>query len=74
MRTGGAAATIIAVGEPQDTTSLTLELEPGEPIHGRLRDRAGAVHPFRGWLELSAAVERVWRAAGLGREGEGQVS
>jgi hypothetical protein len=65
---------ILAVGEPQDTTSLTLELEPGEPIHGRLRDCAGAVHPFRGWLELSAAVERVWRTAGLAHEGETSAS
>jgi hypothetical protein len=40
---------------------ITLELEPGEPIHGTLRDQAGATHAFRGWLELCAALDRAWQ-------------
>jgi hypothetical protein len=42
---------------------ITLELEPGEPIHGRLLDPAGAAHTFRGWLELCAILDRAWRGA-----------
>jgi hypothetical protein len=40
-----------------------LELEPGEPIHGRLQDSDGVVHGFRGWLELCGAIERARREA-----------
>ncbi len=38
---------------------IMLELDPGEPIHGRLRHGAGAAEPFHGWLELAAALERL---------------
>ena len=51
------------------TERITLELEPGETIRGRLLDRSGAVHHFHGWLELSGALERVWERAGLERAG-----
>jgi hypothetical protein len=43
---------------------LTIEIEPGEPIHGRLLDSAGEAHAFRGWLELSATLERLRRICG----------
>jgi hypothetical protein len=39
------------------TDRLTLELEPGEPIRGRLFDANGAAQTFHGWLELCAALE-----------------
>jgi hypothetical protein len=41
---------------------ITLELDPGEPIHGRLRDESGAGQRFHGWLELAAALERLMTA------------
>lgn len=44
--------------------SMILELEPGETIRGRLHEPAGEVHDFHGWLELSAAIERVWQRVG----------
>jgi hypothetical protein len=46
------------------TDRITLELEPGEPIHGRLLDATGAAHVFRGWLELCAALDRAWQHVG----------
>ena len=47
-----------------DAQHLTIEIEPGEPIHGRLLDAGGVAHAFRGWLELSAALERLRRTSG----------
>ena len=40
---------------------ITLELQPGEPISGTLRDCDGTVERFRGWLELCAALDLVWQ-------------
>jgi hypothetical protein len=57
MRNGVLAATIAEMST--DAQRLTIEIEPGEPIRGRLVDEAGATHPFHGWLELSATLERV---------------
>jgi len=48
----------------KSVASVTLELEPGETIRGRLLDAGGAEHRFHGWLELSAAIERAWERAG----------
>jgi len=42
---------------------VVLELEPGEPIQGRLLDSSGTPHAFYGWLELCAELERAWRSA-----------
>jgi hypothetical protein len=42
---------------------ITIELEPGEPIHGRLLD-GGQTQSFHGWLELSAALERARQRGG----------
>jgi hypothetical protein len=52
----------------QSVRRVTLELEPGETIHGSLHDDSGARQRFHGWLELSAALERAWErtAADLG--------
>ena len=43
----------------RDAQRLTIEIEPGEPIRGRLVDEAGATYSFQGWLELSATLEGV---------------
>ena len=45
---------------------ITLELEPGEPIHGRLFDQTGAARVFRGWLELCAALDLAWQRVEAG--------
>jgi hypothetical protein len=50
-------ADMIAFVTITGTDRITLELEPGEPIHGRLLDGNGAVQTFHGWLELCAALE-----------------
>ena len=50
----------------QDVERFTIELERGEPIHGRLLDADGEAHPFHGGLELSAALEQAWRRGGEG--------
>jgi hypothetical protein len=39
---------------------ITLEFEADEPIQGTLRDQQGDRHPFRGWLELCAAIDQAW--------------
>jgi hypothetical protein len=39
---------------------ISLEFEPGDPIQGRLLDGEGTAHPFHGWLELCAEIERAW--------------
>lgn len=42
-----------------EATSLTIELRPGsDPIDGRLIGPDGEVSPFRGWIELVAALNR----------------
>jgi hypothetical protein len=41
------------------TARMVLELDPGEPISGRLQDQTGHVQPFRGWLELATKLERL---------------
>jgi len=38
---------------------VTIEIDAGDPIRGRLVDSAGTGHSFRGWLELSAMLERI---------------
>jgi hypothetical protein len=32
---------------------MTLELDPGEPISGRIRVATGSTQSFRGWVELA---------------------
>lgn len=62
MRGTGAACTIARVPEP-DRVVVTLELQPGGPISGRIRHASGAVEPFAGWLELSSRLEHVRNSA-----------
>lgn len=51
---------------------ITIEIEHGEPIHGRLLDGAGATHAFHGWLELSATLERAREHSGNKAESTSQ--
>lgn len=51
---------------------MTLELDPGEPIRGRIRAAAGSAQSFRGWLELASKLDRI-RAAG-GQDGSADDS
>ncbi|MDE3069819.1 MAG: hypothetical protein KGJ43_03730 [Acidobacteriota bacterium] len=55
MRSAGRPASIAAM--TPDAQRLTIEIDPGEPINGRLLDAGGAERSFRGWLELSATIE-----------------
>lgn len=57
MRTTTAPGSIAFVNS--QVQRITIELDAGEPIRGRLIDGAGEEHPFRGWLELSAMLERM---------------
>jgi hypothetical protein len=41
---------------------ISLEFGPGDPIQGRLLDHEGTAHPFHGWLELCAEIERAWKS------------
>jgi hypothetical protein len=38
---------------------IQLELNPGEPITGTIRDQSGQAQSFRGWLELTTKLERL---------------
>lgn len=37
---------------------VVLDLDPGEPIHGRITFSAGPVQAFHGWLDLASKLER----------------
>ncbi len=48
--------------EPVDERGIervVLELEPGEPISGRIHRSTGPAQPFRGWLELASTLEHL---------------
>ena len=38
---------------------IVLELDPGDPINGRIHCPPGSVQTFRGWLELATKIERL---------------
>jgi len=45
---------------PSPSRVLVLRIEPeAEPIAGTLSEEGGEAHPFRGWLGLARAMERV---------------
>lgn len=45
---------------PPPSRVLVLRIEPeAEPIAGTLSEGGGEAHPFRGWLGLARAMERV---------------
>ena len=58
MRTALRSATIKAMHRPRPER-IVLELDPGDPISGRIDCPPGAVQTFRGWLELATKLERL---------------
>jgi hypothetical protein len=42
-----------------DAERVILDLDPGEPIHGRITFSTGPAQSFRGWLDLASKLERV---------------
>ncbi len=48
----------------REVQRVTIEIEPAEPIQGRIVDGSGSPQAFHGWLELSAALERARGDAG----------
>ena len=55
---------------------VVLELEGGEPISGSLCGPSGVTEAFRGWVELTALLERLRStlgAVGPGGGGEREV-
>jgi hypothetical protein len=58
MRTAGRLATIEVMHRP-GVERIFLELDPGDPISGRIHCPPGAVQTFRGWLELATKLERL---------------
>ena len=49
---------------------IVLELDPGDPINGRIHCPPGALQTFRGWLELATKIERL-RGEHLNETSEG---
>jgi len=72
MRTRSAPGSIISVGN--QVQRITIELDPGEPIRGRLIDEAGDEHHFRGWLELSAMLERMRQGGSFSVQQTGPIT
>jgi hypothetical protein len=38
---------------------VVLELNPGEPISGRIQDASGDAETFHGWLDLAGKLDRL---------------
>jgi hypothetical protein len=57
MRSGSAPATVARMATPP--LRMVIELDPGDPIEGRIECDDLPVQPFRGWLELSSRLERL---------------
>jgi hypothetical protein len=58
MRTALRSATIEAMPKP-GAERIVLELDPGDPINGRIHCPPGVIQTFRGWLELATKIERL---------------
>jgi hypothetical protein len=61
MRTGPSGATVASMATPP--LRMVIELDPGEPIAGRIECEDRPIQPFRGWLELSSRLERLRTSA-----------
>jgi hypothetical protein len=56
---GAFPAATIALPMNDERVQLEMELDPGsDPIRGTLADSEGKPHPFSGWIELAALIER----------------
>lgn len=58
---------IAPMGTPQ-TVRLTIELDRGEPIAGRIGLHGEPPRSFRGWLELTNKIERLRDSPSHNRE------
>jgi hypothetical protein len=61
MRRGPVGATVARMATPP--LRMVIELDPGEPIAGRIECEDRPIQPFRGWLELSSRLERLRASA-----------
>ncbi|MBA2347267.1 MAG: hypothetical protein H0V81_03150 [Solirubrobacterales bacterium] len=50
---------------------LALDVQPGEPIHGRIRHLDGDVREFSGWLGLALELERALETVASSTPNEG---
>jgi hypothetical protein len=70
MRIGPIAISLRPAMTCPVAVKMTLELDPGEPITGRIRAAAGSAQPFRGWLELARKLDRIRAAGGQDRNAD----
>jgi hypothetical protein len=61
MRTEPPGATVARMAT--SPLRMVIELDPGDPIAGRIECEDLPVQPFRGWLELSSRLERLRASA-----------
>jgi hypothetical protein len=67
MRSWRRTATIVSMATAAPCFSVFLVLDvDGEPIAGRLLGLEGEELPFRGWLDLASALQRLLEQARAG--------
>ena len=75
----GVKPSCASAGCPQECSSLTdshsswlaLDVQPGDPITGRVRHLDGSVREFSGWLGLALELERALVSAQPDNSDEG---
>jgi hypothetical protein len=65
MRRTSNAVTVPAM-DTDHAERVVLDLDPGEPIHGRIAFSTGPAQSFHGWLELASKLERARSEASSG--------
>jgi hypothetical protein len=63
MRGSGTRVTVRPVNIDR-SEKVVLDLDPGEPIHGRITISTGPTQPFHGWLDLTSKLEQARALAG----------
>ena len=64
MRPVRPAAKVLPVTDPEPRW-LALDVQPGDPITGRMQHLDGTVREFTGWLGLALELERALGTADL---------
>ena len=62
MRRGPGGGKVLPVTDPEPRW-LALDVQPGDPIIGRIRHLDGSVQEFSGWLGLALELERALGSA-----------
>jgi len=62
MTFGWGSARVLPVTDPEPHW-LALDLQPGDPITGRMQHLDGSVREFSGWLGLALELERAFGSA-----------